>query len=249
MPKHKFIFKSGRTLEYKNGKWYYNGKLRSTKNFTLVDTDGYSKSLMPDGTLAVRDVDSKGNPIKPTYISGKSSEARNKYWEQSPIMRHATDSIAGIYGINPSLLRSRLDREGYTDNAIRFHNKSLEDIPGNRSYSNYSNLNRTSDLHDGTNLYGLDDVFTYIKQGDVVPIKTTYSNHDFTNEKGRKTNAVTGETIKDNISLMGATLKYFRNKAEHDFPGSNRTFLDEAAGIYFNRGAVGGKKYLKNKKK
>lgn len=48
---------------------------------------------------------------------------------------------------------------------------------------------------------------------------------------------------------MAATLKYFRDKAEQDFPGANRIFLDEAAGIYFNRGAVGGKKYLKNKKK
>lgn len=249
MPKRKFSLKSGKTLEYKNGKWYYDGKLRSTKNFTLVDVDGYTKALMPDGTLAVQDVDSKGNSIKPTYIGGTPSEARSKYWEQAPIMRHATDSIAKIYGINPSVLRNRLDREGYTDNAIRFHNMSLEDISGNRNHSNYSKLNRISDKYDGTRLYGLDDVFTYIKQGDVVPIETTYYDHDFVNKKGRTTNATTGITTKDNISLMGATLKYFRDKAEQDFPGANRMFLDEAAGIYFNRGAAGGKEYLKNKKK
>lgn len=249
MPKRKFSLKSGKTLEYKNGKWYYDGKVRSTKNFTLVDVDGYSKSLMPDGTLAVQDVDSKGNPIKSTYIGGKPSEARSKYWEQAPIMRHATDSIAKIYSINPSILRSRLDREGYTDDAIRRHNHNLKYNLGDRKPSNYSQLERPSSGDDGTSKYGLDDVFTYIKQGDVVPINTNYYDYNFTNEKGRKTHAVSGERTKDNISLMAATLKYFRDKAEQDFPGANRIFLDEAAGIYFNRGAVGGKKYLKDKKK
>lgn len=249
MPKRKFSLKSGKTLEYKNGKWYYDGKLRSTKNFSLVDADGYSKALMPDGTLAVQDVDSKGNPIKPTYIGGKPSEARSKYWEQAPIMRHATDSIAKIYGINPSILRSRLDREGYTDNAIRTHNWELKYGKEYRTYSNYSQLNALSNADDGTSKYGLDDVFTYIKQGDVTPINTNYHDYNFTNEKGRTTNAVTGERTKDNISLMAATLKYFRDKAAQDFPGANRMFLDEAAGIYFNRGAAGGKKYLKSKKK
>lgn len=249
MPKRKFSLKSGKTLEYKNGKWYYDGKVRSTKNFSLVDADGYTKALMPNGTLAVQDVDSKGNPIKSTYIGGKPSEARSKYWEQAPIMRHATDSIAKIYDINPSVLRNRLDKEGYTDNVIRLHNWALKYGKGDRKYSNYSKLNRMSAFGDGPSQYGLDDVFTYIKQGDVVPIETDYYDHDFTNEKGRTTQAVTGETTADNISLMGATLKYFRDKAEQDFPGANRIFLDEAAGIYFNRGAAGGKKYLKSKKK
>ena len=249
MPKRKFSLKSGKTLEYKNGKWYYDGKLRNIKNFTLVDVDGYSKSLMPDGTLAVKDVDKKGNPIKSTYIGGKPSEARSKYWEQAPIMRHATDSIARVYGINPSILRNRLDREGYTDDAIYNHNWSVKAGKEDRDYSNYSILNEMSSFKEGTSKYGLDDVFTYIKQGNVVPIKTNYFDYNFTNEKGRTTNAVTGETTVDNISLMAATLKYFRDKAAQDFPGASRIFLDEAAGIYFNRGAVGGKKYLKNKKK
>ena len=249
MPKRKFSLKSGKTLEYKNGKWYYDGKLRSTKNFSLVDADGYHKALMPDGTLAVQDVDSKGNPIKSTYIGGTPSEARSKYWEQAPIMRHATDSIAKIYGINPSVLRSRLDKEGYTDDAIRHHNHNLKYNLGARKLSNFSELNRPSGGDDGTSYYGLDDVFTYIKQGDVVPINTNYHDYKFVNEKGRTTHAVSGERTKDNISLMAATLKYFRDKAEQDFPGANRIFLDEAAGIYFNRGAAGGKKYLKSKKK
>lgn len=249
MPKRKFSLKSGKTLEYKNGKWYYDGKVRSTKNFSLVDADGYTKALMPDGTLAVQDVDSKGNPIKSTYIGGKPSEARSKYWEQAPIMRHATDSIAKIYCINPSVLRSRLDREGYTDKTIRSHNQALEYSTRKRKYSNYSKLNGASAGNAGTSEYGLDDVFTYIKQGDVVPINTNYHDYNFVNEKGRTTHAVSGERTKDNISLMGATLKYFRDKAEQDFPGASRMFLDEAAGIYFNRGAAGGKKYLKSKKK
>lgn len=254
MPKHKFSLKSGKTLEYKNGKWYYDGKLRSTKNFTLIDVDGYSKSLMPDGSLAVKDVDKKGTPIKPSYIGGTTKQARDKYWEQAPIMRHAVDSIANVYGISPKVLRNRLDKEGYTDEQIHHNNNTLgnteTDRETNRSYSNYSKLHERGGLYEGTSRYGLDDVFTYIEQGDVVPTPdTNYSDHYFINEHGRKTHAVSGETTKDNIDLTAATLKFMRDKAAKDFPNASRIFLDEAAGVYYNRGTTGGKKYMKSKKK
>lgn len=254
MPKHKFSLKSGKTLEYKNGKWYYDGKLRSTKNFTLVDVDGYSKSLIPDGSLAVKDVDKKGTPIKPSYIGGTTKQARDKYWEQAPIMRHAVDSISNIYNLNPNVLKHRLNEEGFTDNAIAEHNKNVKNKANNRNSSNYSKLHQINSLdfsdEHTQDLYGLDDGFYYIERGDVVPTKeTNYNDHYFTNKHGRKTHAVSGETTKDNIDLTAATLKFMRDKAAKDFPNASRIFLDEAAGIYYNRGTTGGKKYMKSKKK
>lgn len=245
----KISLKSGKTLEYINGRWYYNGKPRSTKNFTLIDSNGYRKSLVEDGSLSVQDVDENGNPIKSQYIGGTKEEARDKYWEQAPIMRHAVDSIAGIYGINPTVLRNRLNREGFVDNSIKRQNKRLQTQGSSRDQSNYRKLNKPlASLHTGTNEFGLDDVMTYIEQGNVVPTpETSYWDTNFTNEHNRVTHAVSGETNADNISLMGATLKYFRDKAAEDFPNASRITLDEAAGIYYNRGAAGGKAYLKKK--
>lgn len=167
-------------------------------------------------------------------------------------MRHAIDSISNIYGISLIILKHRLNEEGYVDDKINKNNNIIlyndKNKKLSRNYSNYKNLHELSGMYDGTNLYGLDDVYTYIEQGDVVPtINTNYFDHYFTNEKGRKTHAVTGETTNDNINLTAATLKYFRDKAAKDFPKSSRIFLDEAAGIYYNRGQQGGKTYMKKK--
>lgn len=249
MPKYKFSLKSGKTLEYKNGKWYYDGKHRSTRNFTLVDIDGYYKSLMPDGSLAIKDVDEKGNPIKPAYIGGTTKEARAKYWKQAPIMRHAVDSIANSYGISPRILRQTLDREGATDHFIRNNNYDLHDpnIRDKRSSSNYYYLNNPST--GGFIHFGLDDVSDMINSGDVNLINENWSNGTSTNEKGRTVHPAEGKTTQDNIGISAATLKYFRNKAATDFPNASRIFLDEAAGVYYNRGVTGGRKYMKSKKK
>lgn len=167
-------------------------------------------------------------------------------------MKHATDSIAEIYGINPKLLRHRLNKEGFTDHAIRENNKSYK--KGNRSASNYDMLHKLNQLdfsdEHTQDYYGLDDGFYYIERGEAVPTpETNYDDHYFHNSEGRRTHAVHGETTEDGISLMGATLKMFRNKAEKDWPNADRRFLDEAASIYYNRGAAGGKRYLKKKNK
>lgn len=260
MPKYilknkKYSIKTNKPIEYVNGKWMADGKRIgdwTLSQLQIKDSDGYYKTPLPNGTLAVQDVDDNGNPIKINYIGGTAKESRNKYWKQAPIMRHATDSIANIYDISPELLRNRLDAEGYTDNRIQLHNNTLRNNKNenklNRDYSNYTNLNRLSGSYDGTNQYGLDDVFTYIEQGDVIPTPdTNYFDHYFINEKGRKTHAVTGETTKDNIDLTAATLKFMRDEAKKDFPKASRIFLDEAAGIYYNRGISGGKQYIKRK--
>lgn len=236
----KITLKSGKSLEYKEGQWYYDGKPRATKNFTIIGQDGYRRSLTPDGSLTIQDVDNNGNPIQHTYIGGSTREAREKYWEQAPIMKHATDSIAKRYNISPELLRDRMNHEGIVDRLIRINNEE-----GNRDTSNYDALNGS--YSDGFFDFGLDDVATMIKRGDVNLINEQWEDIVAENEKGRTVNVADGLTTKDNIGIMAATLKYFRGKAAKDFPNSSNKFLDKAAGVYFNRGAAGGKKYMKTK--
>ncbi len=61
-----------------------------------------------------------------SYIGGTPEEARKAYWKQYPRMSAVTDSIAGMYSIDPTLLRNNLDREGFTDARIREHNDSIK---------------------------------------------------------------------------------------------------------------------------
>lgn len=262
MPKYilknkKRTLSTTKPIYYKNGHWIADGK--RIGNWTLSqlqfkDSDGYYKTPLPNGTLAVQDVDKNGNPIKTNYIGGNKQEVRNKYWEQAPIMNHVIDSISNIYNLNPNVLKHRLNEEGFTDNAIAEHNKNVKNKTNNRNSSNYSKLHQINSLdfsdEHTQDLYGLDDGFYYIERGDVVPTKeTNYNDHYFTNKFGRKTHAVHGKTVNDNFNLTAATLKFMRDKASKDFPNASRIFLDEAAGIYYNRGITGGKKYMKNKKK
>lgn len=210
----------------------------------FVDSDGYTKRDMFDGSYAVQDVDKNGNPIQSEYIGGNTKQARQKYWDQAPIVRHAVDSIADVYGINPQILKDRLDKEGFVDFAIKDQNKYSK-FSG-RGHSNYSQLIDPSYSYSGFLTFGLDDVATLIEEGKVKPTKETgYHDMEATNEKGREVHSASGPTNLDNISLMAATLKYFRDEASRDFPKATRQSLDKAAGIYYNRGIAGGRKYIK----
>lgn len=243
----KFSLKDGNTLQYDNGKVYYNGNEVNIETGIFKDKDGYTKKIIPnlsftDYNIAVQDVDKNGNPIKHKYIGGTRNEAREKYWQQAPIVRHAVDSIANEYGINPKILKERLSLEGFVDDNIRNNNNYID-------ASTYNALHRNSSSNDGFNLFGLDDVGTLIDQGKVKLINENFYTTDNVNEKGRRVNSVTGHTTLDNMGIMAATLKYFRNEAKKDFPKASDSYLDKAASIYYNRGAAGGYKYLKNKKK
>lgn len=244
----KFSLRNGNTLEYNNGKVYFNGNEVNTKTGVFKDKDGYTKKIIPDFSLtsyeiAVQDVNKNGKPIKHNYIGGARNEAREKYWQQAPIVSHAADSIANEYGINPKLLKERMSLEGFVDASIRENNK------GNNNSSNYGILHKTYGTNDGFHLFGLDDVGTMIDQGKVKLINENFYTTDNVNEKGRLVHSITGHTTLDNMGIMAATLKYFRDKAKKDFPNASSKYLDKAASIYYNRGAAGGYKYLKNKKK
>ena len=266
MPNHKnrITLKNNGVLEYKNGNWTRNGKRMSISqinNYKLYD-NGYYKGLTSDGNLIVLDVNKNGKPNKHNYIGGTRKQTHEKYWNDNPIVRHATDSIANEYGLNPNVLRNRLNLEGFTDLAIiGNNNRALAPSDMKNDYpktSDYNFLNANSEdlgefVYDngrianmnGFQAYGLDDVGTMIKEGKVKLINEKYRTGDAINEKGRIVHSVDGLTQKDNIGITAASLKYFRNKAAKDFPNSNNTFLDNAAGIYYNRGETGGKKYLK----
>lgn len=243
----KFSLKDGNTLRYDNGKVYYNGNEVNTNTGVFKDKDGYIKKIIPNVSftnfdVAVQDVDKNGNPIKHDYIGGTTKETREKYWKQAPIVRHAVDSIANEYGINPNILKERLSLEGFVDDNIRNNNNYID-------ASTYHALHRNSSSNEGFGLFGLDDVGTMIDQKKVKLINEKFYTIDNYNEKGRSVQSVTGHTPLDNIGIMAATLKYFRDEAKKDFPNASSKYLDKAASIYYNRGAAGGYKYLKNKKK
>lgn len=238
----------GSTLEYNNGKWYIGGK-EYKGNITVKDSDGYYKRAMPDGTLAVQDVDSNGNPIKHGYIGGTREETQKKYWEQAPIIRHAVDSIAGEYGINPTILRDRLNAEGFTDAVIKdsnFYILDKKEIPeGVRS--DYSLLNGDG-YNNGFLKFGLDDTADYLFEGKVSPINERWEDEYNENEHGREVHSANGMIVKESMGLSAMMLKYMRDKAAEDYPGASGRFLDKAAGEYYNRGETGGRKYMKNKR-
>lgn len=235
------------SLDYKNGHWYRNGKI--IKDWTLanaykfVDSDGYYKRPNPDGSLTVLDVDKEGKPIKSKYIGGTTQEARNKYWEQSPIVRHATDSIANRYGINPRLLRKRLDDEGLTDANIQAHNSFIRRKEPTRAYSNYTvltNPDYTARDVEGS-IVGADDGTDMINSGKVQLINEHWYDTDFVNEHGRLTHPAIGETDLDNIGISAAILKYFRQKAKENNPNDSNNMLDMKASAYYNMGEDGAK--------
>lgn len=285
MSKTKIKLKDGRVIEWKNNSWHIDNRPISRKsigNLTIKDTDGYYKKLNYTGGLAVQDYDENGNPIKINYIGSNTkipkegtpgreaivdkvnAEVRDKYWKQAPIMRHAVDSIANAYGINPSIIINRMNEEGYTDNAIKENNfsylnsrKELKENPNSydaddfdriiRESSNYQKLNYAN-WNGGFNEFGLDDVATMLQQGKVNLINEDWYDTENVNEHKRDVLTANGHRNSDNIGIMAATLKYLRNKAAKDFPNSSNSFLDNAAGIYFNRGETGGKEYIKRNK-
>lgn len=243
----------------------FHPKARIGKMFK--DSDGYYKVKLPNGTLAVQDVDDNGNPIKHTYIGSntkipkKGSSERQKiidkvnaetssmYWKQNPIMRHATDSIAKRYNINPELLRNRLDKEGFTQTSIKLNNKKQDAHSYNALNTNYPlHYKNGSVVSPGFANFGLDDVADYIAQGKVKLINEDWSDSYNTNENNRTVHTADGESNADNIGITAATLKYFREQAAKDFPNLSRKSLDEAAGIYYNRGIQGGRTFIKKNK-
>lgn len=218
---------------------------------TLIDkilkagNDSYNKYLS-DSTAKRLSEQTKRIPLR--YIGGKPDEARAEFWRQEPVMQHAVDSIAERYGINSDALKYRIDREGFTDRAIRARNESLKYGAGpglsNNSFRGY-NLLHSDAFRSGPINFGLDDVATMIMQGKVHPINEEWEDEDFINEKGRKTKGASAKDPAGNIGLTAATLKYFTEQAKKDYPHLSDYDANRYGLAYYNRGIAGGRKWVK----
>lgn len=198
------------------------------------------KSIL-DGDLTSNALSYATRKIEPSYIGGTPEQARDEFWRQEPVLKHAVDSIANRYEISPEVLRYRIDKEGYVDEEINRRNSSI--LKGNRNFPRGYDL-----LHDRTSgmAFGLDDAATNIKRGDVKLINEVWYELDpFINEKGRTTYPAEGEDTAGNIGIMAAHLKYHREKAKQDFPNASEYDLDRYGLAYYNRGNAGGKKWVK----
>lgn len=179
------------------------------------------------------------------YIGGTPAQARKTYWDTDNEMYMLTDSVARTYGINPELLRARMDREGYTDTRIKELNEDYSNKINNALLGKELFKSKAMPYVAG-NEFGLDDTGTYINNGTVKLINENWGDGGFTNEKGRTTNIAMGYKYSDNIGIMAATLKAMRDQAKKDFPKASEDDLDRYAGAYYNRGFAGGKKYVKS---
>lgn len=179
------------------------------------------------------------------YIGGTPTQARKTYWDTDNEMYMLTDSVARTYGINPELLRARMDREGYTDTRIKELNENYSNKINNALLGKELFKSKAMPYVAG-NEFGLDDTGTYINNGTVKLINENWGDGGFTNEKGRTTNIAMGYKYSDNIGIMAATLKAMRDQAKKDFPKASEEDLDRYAGAYYNRGFAGGKKYVKS---
>lgn len=185
---------------------------------------------------------------KRSYIGGTPTQARQAYWDTDNEMYMLTDSVARTYGIAPELLRTRMDKEGYTDRRIKDINEEYKSKNSNYPYNailGQQLFNSRAMHYVAGNEFGLDDVGTYINDGKVHLINETWRDGQFTNEKGRQTNIAIGRNYSDNIGIMAATLKAMRDQAKKDFPKASEADLDRYAGAYYNRGFTGGKQYVK----
>lgn len=215
------------------------GDVLNGKRYRDANT-GIWYSVDKYGNRIALDLDKQGRQIKSKYIGGTRDETRKAYWNQAPIMRHATDSIAKEYGISGDLLRNRLNAEGFTDDAINEQNGYVK-MFGNRAgrvESNYIKLNQYRDPDDksGVGLFGFDDVGTLINSGNVKLKNERFYTGDFTNEHGRNTLAAQPDSNKDGIGIMAATLKYYQDLAKQRNLKNTSLQNSILANMYYNRG-------------
>ena len=176
------------------------------------------------------------------YIGGTRQETWNKLWNKRRRLSNAVDSIAGRYGIDSDVLKYRLNHEGFTDNLIQ-DNNDVYRAPYIYRYTSDEDL-LNEDALSGFNSFGLDDAADYIDSGKVKLINEQWNSGTGHNEKGRKTNSAEGLTTRDNIGIVAAHLKYFKDLAKTKHPNYSSDELNRASLIYYNRGETGGEKYI-----
>lgn len=176
------------------------------------------------------------------YIGGTREETWDKLWKKRRRLSNAVDSIANRYGVDPRVLKYRLNHEGFTDDLVK-ENNDIYKVPHIYRYTSDENI-LNDDALSGFGSFGLDDAADYINSGKVKLINEQWNDSQRHNEKGRKINTAEGLTTKDNIGIVAAHLKYFKDLAKTKHPNYNDDELNRASLIYYNRGESGGERYI-----
>ena len=160
------------------------------------------------------------------YIGGSPNEARQKYFNVDTELTNIIKTIAKQYGISPSVLASRIAKEGPIDDAIR----------------NYNNTNGYFQRGEMIGpVWGLDDMGTWITDGTVKLRKGLMVDTDYEmeNEKGRTTYSVGSNNCMDGVELTAVALKYFKDRMRQQYPKASEAQLEQYATAAFNNGVEG----------
>lgn len=196
-----------------------------------------------------RQLGAQTRAIKVGYNGGTTEQTRRKYWQEEPVMRHAVDSVANAYKINPMLLANRMEHEGFIDEQIKDRNSLVKKKQTQGISRGYEILHEPSVRGAGLTQFGTDDGATYINSGQARLINERWTDENNTNEKGRKIHSSNGLTVVDNMGIQASLLKMYRDQAKKDFPGRTEAEYDSMAAAYYNRGKGGGRNYVKSGKK
>lgn len=178
------------------------------------------------------------------YIGGEPRDTRQKYFDVDKEFTDSVNSISKRYGLNPSVVASRIAEEGPVDQAIIEYND--ENSTGTRGQI-------LSDNGRGTHgpLWGLDDFYTRVNNDDV-KITTTaphkYKKQRFINEKGRETQSITSPQWWFGIEATAAEMKARRDKLKKNNPWMDNQQLDAATAMSFNFGESGVQNHINSKK-
>lgn len=215
----------------------YSGKVYNTREEAIRDNNNW---------LTASKLQNQVNNKPYKYIGGKTrKETWDKYWNSDAVMKHATDSIANRYGINPKSLRNRLNNEGFTEDVIRRNNAYVKNNPDSLSLNRGYSLLNANNTYNGFKHFGLDDMYDYINNGTVRLINESWNDEWNENEQGRKVHSADGLTVADNIGITAAALKSFKDIASKDFPGTSDYDLNRYSNAYFNRGIGGGRSWVR----
>ena len=178
------------------------------------------------------------------YIGGEPRDTRQKYFDVDREFTDSVNSIAKRYGLNPSIVASRIAEEGPVDQAIIAYND--ENNVGTQGQV-------LSDNGKGTHgpLWGLDDFYTRITNNDVSVTTTapyTYKKQNFINEQGRTTESITSPQWWFGIEATAAEMKARRDKLKKNNPWMTNQQLDAATAMSFNYGESGVQKHINSKK-
>ena len=160
------------------------------------------------------------------YIGGSANEARQRYFDTDTELTNTVKAIAKKYGVSPSVLASRIAKEGPIDEAIK----------------NYNNTNGY--LQRGEMIgpvWGLDDMGTWITNGTIKLRKGLMVDTDYEmeNEKGRTTYSVGSDNYMDGVELTAVALRHFKDQMRKQYPKASEAQLEQYATAAFNNGMAG----------